>query len=99
MFHKFNHNHFKQTIGNLKHHLGRGYHHLKRVGHNIDYGVSIAKEAYKILEPVIKEYSGHHHQIHNHAMKAISGYESLRNNVMEANHHVATVGSKLGGLI
>jgi hypothetical protein len=99
MFHTFNKHHFKQTIGNLKHHLGRGYHHVKNIANNIDYGVSIEKEAYKILEPVIREYPNHHHNIHHHAMKAISGYESLRNNVLDANHHVATVGSKLGGLI
>ena len=99
MFHKFNKHQFRQTIGNLKHHLGRGYHHVKNIAGHIDHGVSIAKEAYKILEPVIQAYSGHHHQISHHAMKALSGYESLRNNVMEANNHVTSVGSKLGSLI
>ena len=99
MFQKFNKHYFKHTLGNLKHHVQRGYHHLKQIGHNIDYGVHVAKDIYKILEPVIKEYHPGHHQLHNHAIKALSGYESLRNNVLDANHHATTVGSKLSGLI
>ena len=100
MFHKFSKMHFHRTIGNLKNHIGRGYHHVKNVAGHIDHGFSIAKQIYHVLEPVIKEYSGsHHNQFHGHAMKAISGYENLRNNVMDANHHAVTVGSKLGGLI
>ena len=70
---------------------------LGTAGH-IDHGFSVAKEVYKVLEPVIKEYSGNNH-IHGHAMKAISGYENLRNQAMEAHHHVSTVGHKLSGLV
>jgi hypothetical protein len=32
-------------------------------------------------------------------MKAISGYESIRNKVSEANNHVSNIGHKLGGLV
>ena len=97
---KFNHHVFKRTINNLKHHVHRGYHHVKNIANNIDYGVGIAKDAYKILEPVIREYAGHHHgNINSHALKALSGCESLRINVLDANHHATTVGSKLSGLI
>ena len=101
MFHKFNKHQFRQTINNLKHHLGRGYHHVNNIAGHIDHSFHVAKEAYKILEPVIREYSGHHSasHIHNHAMKAISGYEHIKNNVLDANHHIVTTGSKLGGLI
>ena len=98
MFHKFNKNVFNRTISNLKNHLGNGYHHVKNIAHHIDHGFSVAKEVYKVLEPVIREYGGHH-QLHGHAMKAISGYENLRNQAMEAHHHVSTVGHKLSGLV
>ena len=98
MFHKFNAHQFRRTLNNLKHHVHRGYHHVKNIAGNIDYGVSVAKQAYKILEPVINQYAGGHN-IHHHAMKALNSYETLRNNVMDANHNVANVGSKLGGLI
>ena len=97
---KFNHHVFKRTINNLKHHVHRSYHHVKNIAGHIDHGISIAKDAYKILEPVINTYAGHHSgHIHSHALKALSGYESLRNNVLDANHHATTVGSKLSGLI
>ena len=74
---------------------------MKNIANNIDYGVHVAKEAYKILEPVIRDYAGHHsaNQLHHHTMKAISGYEHLKNNVLDANHHALTIGGKFGGLV
>ena len=47
---------------------------------------------------MIREYAGNNNVGH-HAIKAISGYENLRNQAMEVNHHVANIGSKLSGLI
>jgi len=67
---------------------------MKNIAHNIDYGVSVAKDVYRILEPVIKEYAGHNHGLHGHAMKAMTGYENLRNQAMEAHNHVSNVGQK-----
>ena len=98
MFHKFNKHVFQRTISNLKHTIGMRYQHAKHIAHQVDHGFSVAKEIYKVLEPVIREYSGNNH-LHNHAMKAISVYENLRNQAMEANHHVSTVGNKLSGLV
>ena len=82
MFHKFNKHQFRQTINNLKHHLGRGYHHVKNIAGHIDHSFHVAKEAYRILEPVIRDYASHHsaNVVNNHAMKAISGYEHIKNN-------------------
>ena len=42
--------------------------------------------------------AGNNH-IHHHAMKAIGGYENLRNQVAEANHHAVNAGGRLGGLV
>ena len=95
---KFNKHVFKRTMSNLKHHIGNGYNHVKNIAGHIDHGFSVAKEVYRVLEPVIKEYSGNNH-IHGHAIKAISGYENLRNQSMEAHHHVSTVGHKISGLV
>jgi len=99
MFHKFNHHHFRNTVNNLKHHIQRGYHHVKHVAHQIDYGVHVAKDVYKIIEPLLKEYHPHHGHIHHHAVKALSGYENLRNQALEVNHHVNTISHKLSGLV
>jgi hypothetical protein len=98
MFHKFNKHSFRKTMSNLKQHVHNGYHHVKHLAHNIDYGFSVAKDVYRVLEPVIREYAGNNH-LHKHAMKAITGYENLRNQAMEANNHVTNIGSKLNGLI
>ncbi len=63
-----------------------------------DHGFNIATQAYAIVEPVIRHVAGNNH-IHNHAMKAIGGYENMRNQEVEANHHAVNAGHKLGGLV
>ena len=95
---KFSNHIFNRTLRNVKSHIGNGYQHLKRIAHHIDHGVNIAKQAYAIVEPVIRHVAGNNN-LHHHAMKAIGGYENLRNQVVEANHHVANAGHKLGGLV
>jgi hypothetical protein len=97
MFHKFSKHNFKQTYSNLKHQIVHGYHHVKNIAHNIDYGVSVAKHIYEAFEPVLREHGQHH--LHGNALKAISGYENLRNQALDANHHITTIGHKLSGLV
>jgi len=95
---KFNKHVFHRTMRSIKSHIGNGYNHLKHIAHSIDHGFNIAKQAYSIVEPVVRQYAANN-SMHNTAMKAISGYESIRNKVVEANHHVSNVGSRLGGLV
>ena len=97
MFGKISGKSIRHTFNNLEGHLNNGYNHVKHIAHHIDHGVGIAKQVYKVLEPVIKEYTGN--SFGNHAMKALSGYESIRNKAVEANNTVSKVGHKLGGLI
>ena len=98
MFEKFNRHVFQRTMQNVKSHIGSGYHKLKHIASNIDHGVHIAKQIYSVVEPVIRHATGGN-PMHNTAMKAISGYESLRNKVAEADHHVSNIGHKLKGLV
>ena len=95
---KFNSHVFHRTLRNVKHHIGNGYKHLKMIARNIDHGVNIAKQVYAAVEPVIRHVAGNDN-FHHHAMKALGGYENMRNQVAEANHHVANVGHRLGGLV
>ena len=95
---KFNFHVFNRTLRNVKSHIGNGYNHLKRIAHTIDHGVNFAKKAYAIVEPIIRHVAGNNN-INHHAMKVIGGYENLRNQVVEANHHVVNAGGRLGGLI
>ena len=95
---KFNKHVFHRTLRNIKSRIGNGYHHFKNIAHTIDHGINIAKQAYAIVEPVIRHVAGNNH-IHHHAMKALGGYEDIRNKVIEANHHVVNAGGRLGGLV
>ena len=95
---KFNSQIFHRTLRNIKSHIGNGYQHLKRIVRNIDHGVNIAKQVYAAVEPVIRHVAGNDN-VHHHAMKALGGYENMRHQVAEANHHVASVGHRLGGLV
>ena len=72
---------------------------MKHIAGHIDHGISLAKQVYGILEPVLREYNPHHGNIHHHAIKALSGYENLRNQAMEVNNQINHVSHKLGGLI
>ena len=98
MFGKISGKSIRHTFNNLKGHLNNGYNHVKNIAHHIDHGVGIAKQVYKVLEPVIKSYTGNDN-ISNQAMKALSGYESIRNKAVDANNTISNVGHKLGGLI
>ncbi len=95
---KFSNHIFNRTLRNVKHHIGNGYQHLKRIAHNIDHGVNIAKQVFAAVEPVIRHVAGNDN-FHHNAMKAIGGYEDIRNKVIEGYHHVANAGGRLGGLI
>jgi hypothetical protein len=95
---KFNSHVFHMTLRNVKNHIGNGYHQLKRIAHGIDHGINIAKQAYAAVEPIIRHVAGNDN-FHHHAMKALGGYENMRNQVAEANHHVANAGHRLGGLV
>ena len=67
---KFNLHVFHRTLRNVKHHIGNGYQHLKRIARNIDHGVNIAKQVYAAGEPVIRHVAGNDN-FHHHAMKAL----------------------------
>ena len=96
---KFNQHVFHRTLRNVKNHIGNGYQHLKRIAHGIDHGINIAKQVYAAVEPVIRHVAGSNNNFHHHAMRALGGYENMRNQVAEANHHVANAGHRLGGLV
>ena len=96
---KFNQHQFRRTLNNLKSRALHGYSHVKHIAGQIDHGISIAKQVYGVLEPVLRQYNPNHGQIHQHAIKALSGYESLRNQALEVNNQVNQVGYKLSGLV
>ena len=76
-----------RAFGNLKHHVGQTYHRTKHFLGQVDHGVQIAKKIYGAVAPVLEHYGGG--GANKHIMKAIGGYEHLRNKVMDTHETAA----------
>jgi hypothetical protein len=91
----------RQLFSRVKSHLHAGYHHTKNFLGKVDHAVQTGKHIYNAIEPVINHYVPTHHYnaIHNTAIRGLSGYESLRNKVIDhhedAVHQVGRVASNL----
>ena len=94
----------RNLFSRVKSHLHTGYHHTKNFLGKVDHAVNVGKQIYNALEPVINHYiSGHGARaINNSVMKSLSGYESLRKNVIDhhedATYHYGKVKRALPGL-
>ena len=101
---KLNRQNLTRMLNNARHGLSRGYHHAKNILGNIDQGVAVAKQLYATFEPLIAAVVGsHHHQaLNNNVMHGLSQYETIRNTVVDVDHHVgklAVAGQKAQGLL
>ena len=83
-----------QAFGNLKHHIGQTYHRTKHFLGQVDRGVHVAKKVYGVLAPVLDQFGGGN--ANRHIMKAIGGYEHLRNKVMDTHE---TVGNNVNQVV
>ena len=85
MFGKVSSDYVRYNFNKAKKNIGNKYVEGKRLLHNIDHGVKIAKKVYGAVAPVINSLAGNENfsKINKHAMKAISGYDNIRKNVME----------------
>jgi hypothetical protein len=91
----------RNVFNNVKNHATMGYHKTREFLGNVDHGFKMAKRIYGAIAPVINNVAGTHHAkaINNHVMKAVGGYEQMRNKVMDAHDAVAqNVGQAVGGL-
>ena len=99
MFGKVTANSIHNTLRNIKSHLGNAYHHAKHVGMHINHGFHVAKSVYRAIEPALRELApAHADTLHGHVMHAVSGYDNIRNKVLDVNNTVSNVGHKLGKL-
>ena len=90
MFGKVSQDYVRYNLNKAKKHIGNKYVESKRLLHNIDHGVRLTKKVYSAVAPVINSLAGNEHfsKINKHAMKAISGYDNIRKNVID-NHDQA----------
>ena len=63
--------------------LGNAYHHTRNFLGDVDNGVRTLKHIYGAVAPVLESYGVN--PANKHVMKALNGYDTIRNNVME--HH------------
>ena len=94
---KFTHQNFARGLQHLKGHITSGYHHTKNFLGNVDNAYRTAKKVYSIVAPHLEHYGGSN--INKHVIKAIGGYENVRNKVKDAHdtvaHHVGKVSGDL----
>ncbi len=64
--------------------LPKHYNTAKRILGDVNDTYATANKAYSVLEPMVKNPS-----LHSGVMKAIRGYESIRNKVMDTHETVA----------
>ena len=88
------------NLRRAKNMLGGAYHHTKSILGDIDHGVRVAKTLYGAFSPVLDSLMGDKYKMmNNNVMKALSGYDGIRNTVMtghdEIQHNVNQVTSNL----
>ena len=87
MFGKISKQKVSHHFNRAKDFIGNAYHHSKRILGDIDNGVKTFKNIYSIVAPVLDSYginaSGNHH-----VQKALNGYDSIRNNIVEKHDRV-----------
>ena len=71
----------ERAFGNLKHHVGQPYHITKHFLGQVDHGAQVANTIYGAVAPVLEHYGGG--AANKHIIRAIGGYEHLRNKVMD----------------
>ena len=103
---KFN-SYLKTGFGNVKNFLGNAYNTTKKTLGSMDQIFGDAKKIYGAIQPAIQDLAPQQLQgglasMHGGVMKAVQGYENIRNKVDDAEHQavskVGEVMSKVGGV-
>ena len=103
---KFN-SYLKTGFGNVKMFLGNAYNTTKKTLGSMDQIFGDAKKIYGAIQPAIQDLAPQQLQgglasMHGGVMKAVQGYENIRNKVDDAEHQavskVGEVMSKVGGV-
>ena len=82
MFGKVSQDYVRYNLNKAKNFIGNKYVEGKRVLHNIDHGVKIAKNVYRAVVPTLQALSSNENftKVDKHAMTAIPGYDNIHKN-------------------
>ena len=83
MFGKISRRDVARHFHRAKNFLGNAYHHTRNFLGNVDHGVRTFKHIYGAIAPALESYGVN--PASKHVMKALTGYDNIRNNVLE--HH------------
>ena len=89
---------FARRFNNVQNFGVNLYNQAQRVGSAIDKGARIAKQAYGIVAPALKELGVNTGQADRVAGKAFTGYNQLRDRVAQGNEVVGRTARRLTGL-
>ena len=81
MLGKSSRHHVSMHLNKAKNIMGQAIHHTKNFLNNFDSGVNTFKNIYKVAAPILESYgvpTGH-----KYINSALSGYDMIKNNVME----------------
>ena len=93
VFHRFAH-HLKSAKD-----FGRNlYHNAHRVGSAVDKGMRFAKQAYGFVAPALREFGVNTSQLDRAADKGFTGYNQLRDRVVQGNEILNRTAGRLAGL-
>lgn len=79
--------------------IGRNlFHQAQRIGGAIDKGMGIAKRAYGIVAPALREFGVNTGQMDRMADKGFTGYNQLRDRVVQGNEIATRTVGRLAGI-
>ena len=74
------------------------YHHAHRIGGAIDKGMGMAKRAYGTVAPALREFGVNTGQMDRIADKGFTGYNQLRDRVVQGNEIATRTAGRLAGI-
>lgn len=78
---KLTRKHLVHGFHQAKNFLGHAYHETKQFLGDVDHGVKAFKHIYGAVAPVLDQYGAG--GVHKHVMKAVSGYDNVKQHVLE----------------
>lgn len=88
MFGKVNRTYLHHQFNKVKNFTGHAYHHTKNFLGDLDHGIKTFKTVYQSLQPFLEQHGAHHTNLHRNVTKAITGYDTIRNKVIESHDNL-----------
>ena len=83
-------------MGRAKNFIGQGYQRLSKFAGEVDCLAGVGRRAFGFLAPILEDLGAS--SALTHGMKAIKGYDQIRQNVMEADQYARGHAARLEAL-